>query len=1015
MAYVEVWKNGRLITRRRVDEQKARKGCRIRIGSAGTVRVVVGQSQEIGDFEVRMIEGEPPVASGQIGETSPKPPHNDQDLPPLSVGTGDVNASQIDTCPDIKGYRVIELLGKGGMGVVWRAEQLSTRRQVAIKLMISHRLESPRARARFQREVELTARLNHPNIAQIYESGVHQGMSYCAMELIDGVPLDQYVKSKMLSRKQILTLMRSVCQAVLFAHLRAVIHRDLKPSNILVSPDGQPHVLDFGLAKALLEEEDVPTISIEGQIVGTPAYMSPEQAAGRQDQIDTRTDVFSLGVILYELLTGQPPHDRSGSTFDVLTRITEGKIRRPREIDKTIDDELEVILLTALAQNPEERYASAGALAKDIISYLDGEPLDARGQTVPYFLRRKILKYRVRIALGLAASVVLLGTVLAAYTRIVAERAISESKDREIKLKSAQLTWHELELKALGKDQREARTALGILGDEYASARDEIKQLNSRLAEMRPPVSGGSAGLQPVAAPARRIIYVDANAKGTGNGTTWANAYKFLQDGLAAAFNGDEIRVAQGTYHPDRGARRTPGDRTAIFSLVNGAALKGGYAGFRESKADTRDVKLYKTILSGDLKGDDTGDVNDPSRNENSYNVVSAEGVIKTTTLDGFTITGGYASSGGGGGMVCTSASLTVVNCTFSKNSAAGDGGGLCGAGGSPTFTGCTFEGNWSGARGGGAILGGNATLVDCVFANNRGLRGGGMVCGGGSPTLTNCTFSGNSATSRGGGVLNDSASPNLTNCTFSHNSSGGAGAGMFSERDNLILANCRFDNNQAGGGGGGLTTKTGGATLINCIFMQNSGLEGGGIFHGWAGGGNVAVINCVFVGNSAAAAGGGVEIRHGNSTITNCTFNGNMAAAGGAVFYTYADGPDRAITNCILWGDTPAEIAGEINEVKYSDVQGGKGLPWFGAGCFDADPLFVGPNGFDEERDVLDCNLRLNFGSPCRNAGNNSALPPDTADLDKDGDVNETIPFDIEGNPRVLNGIVDLGAYESG
>lgn len=500
MAYVEVWKSGRLITRRRVDEQKAQKGCRVRLGSAGEVRVAIGQSETLGELEVRMFAGEPPPAWQEVKKTVSRPPQDDQSLPPLSVETPGLRAEQMDRYPDIEGYKIIEPLGEGGMGIVWRAEQLSTRRQVALKLMVSHRIESPKAQARFQREVELTARLDHPNIARIYDSGLHQGMYYYAMELIDGVPLDQYVKSKSLSRTQILALMQKVCQAVLYAHLRAVIHRDLKPSNILVSPDGQPHVLDFGLAKALLEEDDALTISVEGQIAGTPAYMSPEQAAGHHSQTDTRTDVFSLGVILYELLTGQSPHDLSGSTFDVLHQITEGRIRRPHEITKTIDCELEALLLKALALEPDDRYASAGALAKDISNYLNGEPLDAQVPTILYFLRKKALKYRVQVAIGLAVSFVLLGTMLVAYTKIVTERAISESKDWEIKLKSAQLTWRELELKALSENEQEAHAALRIIRDEYVSAQDEISQLNHKLGERKPPVVVRRVDLQPGAA-----------------------------------------------------------------------------------------------------------------------------------------------------------------------------------------------------------------------------------------------------------------------------------------------------------------------------------------------------------------------------------------------------------------------------------------------------------------------------------------------------------------------------------
>ena len=488
MAYVEVWKSGRLITRRRVDEQKARKGCRVRLGSAGEVRVAIGQSETLGELEVRMFAGEPPPAWQEVKETVSRPPHDEQSLPPLSVAAPGHRAEQMDRYPDIEGYKIIEPLGEGGMGIVWRAEQLSTRRQVALKLMVSHRIESPKAQARFQREVELTARLDHPNIARIYDSGLHQGMYYYAMELIEGIALDQYVRSKSLSRTQTLALMQKVCQAVLYAHLRAVIHRDLKPSNILVSPDGQPHVLDFGLAKALLEEDDALTISVEGQIAGTPAYMSPEQAAGHHSQTDTRTDVFSLGVILYELLTGQSPHDLSGSTFDVLHQITEGRIRRPREVDKSIDSELEALLLKALAQNPEDRYASAGALAKDITNYLDEEPLDAKVPTILYFLRKKARKYRVQVSVVLVVLLIVFGTLLAAYTRVVAERAVGEAQAVELELKSAELTWAELELKALGSNQEEAQAALRIIRDEYLATQRNVDELQQKLDQQVAPV-----------------------------------------------------------------------------------------------------------------------------------------------------------------------------------------------------------------------------------------------------------------------------------------------------------------------------------------------------------------------------------------------------------------------------------------------------------------------------------------------------------------------------------------------
>ena len=500
MAYLEVWKSGTLITRRRVDDQMARKGCRIRIGSAGEVRLAIGQSQKLGKYEVRMFEGDPPTAHPGFAETASSPPddgHDDQSLPSFSKASSESAEVQRHGRPDIEGYKIIKPLGEGGMGMVWCAEQLSTRRQVALKLLVSHRVESPKAQARFQREVELTARLDHPNIACIYDSGLHQGMYYYAMELIEGIPLDQYVKSQSLSRTEILGLMQKVCQAVLYAHLRAVIHRDLKPSNILVSPDGEPHILDFGLAKALLDEDEALTISIEGQVAGTPAYMSPEQAAGHHSQLDTRTDVYSLGVILYELLIGQSPHDLSGSMFDVLHRIADGTIRRPCKVDKSIDSELEALLLKALAQDPEDRYASAGALAKDISNYLSGEPLDAQAPTILYFLRKKALKYRVQIAAGLAISLVLLGTALVVYTKIVARQAIIESQDWELKLKSSQLSWQELALKVLSENEQEALAALRIIRDEYISAQDEISQLNHKLGDRKPPIAVRRIDLSP--------------------------------------------------------------------------------------------------------------------------------------------------------------------------------------------------------------------------------------------------------------------------------------------------------------------------------------------------------------------------------------------------------------------------------------------------------------------------------------------------------------------------------------
>jgi serine/threonine protein kinase len=295
---------------------------------------------------------------------------------------------------EFEGYKVLGQIGEGGVGTVWRALQLSTQRQVALKVLGMGTFASEKARLRFEREVELTARLEHPNIARIYDSGLRRGAYYYAMELFEGQHLDKYIQGRNLGTRQTLKLVHIVCQAVQYAHQRGVIHRDLKPSNIIVTDDGQPHILDFGLAKTFLEDDKTVTVSLEGDVAGTPAFMSPEQAAGHLDEIDTRTDVYSLGVILFNVLTNKWPYDLSGSRFEVLRNIQEQEPVRPSRIVPRFDADIEAILLKALAKDSSERYQSAAELAHDVQCWLEGLPIVARSVNSLYLLRKIITRHR---------------------------------------------------------------------------------------------------------------------------------------------------------------------------------------------------------------------------------------------------------------------------------------------------------------------------------------------------------------------------------------------------------------------------------------------------------------------------------------------------------------------------------------------------------------------------------------------------------------------------------------------
>lgn len=283
-------------------------------------------------------------------------------------------------------YEILDELPPGGQAVVYKAIHKATKTKVAIKVLLPSLMASTRARYYFEREAELIASLDHPNIVSIRDSGIIHGQYYFVMEYVQGQPLDRYVRLENMSFRERILLFSKVCSAVTYAHQQGIIHRDLKFANILVDNRGEPHILDFGLAKAVDlggRAENKTMVTITGQWAGSLSNMSPEQAAGLPNLIDVRTDVYSLGVILYHLLTGNYPYDVSGSTLEVLQNIQKSEPVRPRQIIRKFDADVEAILLTSLAKERAQRYQSTADLQSDIENWLQGRPIRVRSISTP--------------------------------------------------------------------------------------------------------------------------------------------------------------------------------------------------------------------------------------------------------------------------------------------------------------------------------------------------------------------------------------------------------------------------------------------------------------------------------------------------------------------------------------------------------------------------------------------------------------------------------------------------------
>ncbi len=500
---------------------------------------------------------------------------------------------------------------------------------------------------------------------------------------------------------------------------------------------------------------------------------------------------------------------------------------------------------------------------------------------------------------------------------------------------------------------------------------------------------------------AQTVLRVDPDAPPGGDGSTWALAFNDLQDALDALpvvmLEPAEIWLTAGTCRPDKGT----GNRNASFQLVDGLTIRGGFTG-TETSPDDRVEPWPESILSGEI-GDSQSTL------DNSYHVVTLTEFFASAALEGVVITGGRADGGGddgeGGGLRTRFAAIDVSRCTF-RNNWAETGGGMYSENGTATVTATVFRDNFADLEGGGAFLRDDLLVSECSFINNVGGFGGGLtVC------CIDLAF--------GSGAVED--------CVFVDNFAD-FGGGMFVPNGTGRALRCRFQGNSASRGGG-VYNSSDDAVFANCVFNRNVSDLGGGIYNS----GDLELTNAQLVRNTAFTSGGGIYTLS-PLTLANCTVYSNaclFSTSSGGVHSV--DGP-LAVRNTILWSNTNGDGASETAQVRI--VSGGYAFEWsvieawtgqlVSQGCFSLSPQFVSPSGPDGMLGTEDDDFRLAMGSPCIDAGSNSLLSLDGADMDGDGDVNEAIPEDCCGIDRIVDDpltagsgaglsdpVVDVGARE--
>lgn len=587
-------------------------------GSAGGGSVPGGAAGPGGKSSPSSVPASTPGSAGGASNvrSGSKPPSRERALIDAALKQVSPSKFNFTTKPPplasdaIAGYDIVREIHRGGQGVVYQAVQRTTQQKVAIKVMHGGPFASVTERQRLEREVRILATLNHPNIVRVYDSGEVQGAFYYVMDYVSGHGLDTYIASGPHPIERTLGLFTTICSAISAAHMKGVIHRDIKPSNIRVDSEGVPHILDFGLAKLSAEtavggRDPRAAMTMTGQFVGSLPWASPEQAGGIPDQVDIRTDVYSLGVILYQMLTGKFPYQVVGNMRDILDNILKAEPAKPSTVRRQINDEVETIVLKCLSKEKERRYQSAGELGRDVQRYLGGEPIEAKRDSGWYFITKTIRRHRVPFAAGavVAGLTVVFGIGMAfMYSREAGLRRIADAERAraETALKS------ESEAKAAEVTQRERAEANASRVRSLALS--FMLDFNENIANLRGATKAREAILRKAKDTLATLV-----AESSGDASLQmelAAAYDKVGDiegGLYLPRVGDTIAAAK-SYQAAREIReklaaQNPGDQK-IAAAVGESLRRAGFIAQRNRKLDEAQAFYQQAATKLEAAGD---------------------------------------------------------------------------------------------------------------------------------------------------------------------------------------------------------------------------------------------------------------------------------------------------------------------------------------------------------------------------------------------------------------------------